>query len=40
MTAAKLKFDAHATAKHALEATPPPPPAGGGASAGVDVPLV
>src|SRR5436189_6275553 len=40
MQAAKLKFDAHATAKHALEATPPPPPAGGGASAGVDVPLV
>ena len=40
MQAAKLKFDAHATAKHALEATPPPPPAGGGASAGVDVALV
>src|SRR3954447_8231803 len=40
MQQAKLKFDAHATAKHALEATPPPPPAGGGASAGVDVPLV
>jgi hypothetical protein len=40
MQAAKLKFDAHATAKHALAATPPPPPAGGGASAGVDVPLV
>jgi lipoprotein-anchoring transpeptidase ErfK/SrfK len=40
MAQAKLKFDAHATAKHALAATPPPPPAGGGASAGVDVPLV
>jgi lipoprotein-anchoring transpeptidase ErfK/SrfK len=40
MAAAKLTFDAHATAKHALAATPPPPPAGGGASAGVDVPLV
>jgi hypothetical protein len=37
---AKLSFDAHATAKHALAATPAPPPAGGGASAGVDVPLV
>src|SRR5438552_384196 len=33
MTAAKLTFDAHATAKHALEAPPPPP-------TGVDVPLV
>jgi lipoprotein-anchoring transpeptidase ErfK/SrfK len=40
MQAAKLKFDAHVTAQHALEAQPPPPPAGGGASAGVDVPLV
>jgi hypothetical protein len=40
MVQAKLKFDAHATAKHALAAQPPPPPAGGGQSAGVDVPLV
>jgi hypothetical protein len=40
MQQAKLKFDAHATAKHALEAQPPPPPAGGGQSVGVDVPLV
>ena len=40
MKQAKLAFDAHATAKHALAATPPPPPAGGGASAGVAVPLV
>jgi hypothetical protein len=40
MVQAKLSFDAHATAKHALAATPAPPPAGGGASAGVDVPLV
>jgi hypothetical protein len=40
MKQAKFSFDAHATAKHALAATPPPPPAGGGASAGVDVPLV
>src|SRR5436190_23470603 len=40
MQQAKLKFDAHATAKHALVAQPPPPPAGGGQSAGVDVPLV
>ena len=40
MVQAKLKFDAHATAKHALATTPPPPPAGGGASAGADVPLV
>jgi hypothetical protein len=40
MAQAKLKFDAHATAKHALAAQPPPPPAGGGESAGVDVPLV
>jgi lipoprotein-anchoring transpeptidase ErfK/SrfK len=40
MQQAKLKFDAHATAKHALAAQPPPPPAGGGQSAGVDVPLV
>jgi hypothetical protein len=40
MVQAKLKFDAHATAKHALATTPAPPPVGGGASAGVDVPLV
>jgi len=40
MQQAKLKFDAHATAKHALAAQPPPPPSGGGQSAGVDVPLV
>jgi lipoprotein-anchoring transpeptidase ErfK/SrfK len=40
MQQAKLAFDAHATAKHALAAAPPPPPAGGGQSAGVDVPLV
>jgi hypothetical protein len=40
MAQAKLGFDAHATAKHALATSPPPPPAGGGASAGVDVPLV
>jgi lipoprotein-anchoring transpeptidase ErfK/SrfK len=40
MVQAKLKFDAHATAKHALAAQPLPPPAGGGQSAGVDVPLV
>jgi len=40
MARAKLRFDAHATAKHALAAQPPPPPAGGGESAGVDVPLV
>jgi L,D-transpeptidase catalytic domain/Putative peptidoglycan binding domain len=40
MAQAKLKFDAHSTAKHALAAQPPPPPAGGGQSAGVDVPLV
>jgi len=40
MSQAKLSFDAHTTAKHALAATPPPPPAGGGESAGVDVPLV
>ena len=40
MQPAKLKFDAHATAKHALAAQPPPPPSGGGQSAGVDVPLV
>jgi hypothetical protein len=40
MQQAKLKFDAHATAKHALAAQPAPPPAGGGQSAGVDVPLV
>jgi L,D-transpeptidase catalytic domain/Putative peptidoglycan binding domain len=40
MQKAKLKFDAHATAEHALAAQPPPPPAGGGQSAGVDVPLV
>jgi hypothetical protein len=40
MAQAKLRFDAHATAKHALATTPAPPPVGGGASAGVDVPLV
>lgn len=40
MAQAKLRFDAAATAAHALAATPPPPPAGGGASAGIDVPLV
>jgi lipoprotein-anchoring transpeptidase ErfK/SrfK len=40
MQQAKLKFDAHATAKHALAAKPPAPPAGGGQSAGADVPLV
>jgi hypothetical protein len=40
MAQAKLRFDAHATAKHALAAVPAPPPAGGGGSAGVDVPLV
>jgi hypothetical protein len=40
MKTAKLKFDAHATAKHALEATSPPPPAAGGAAPGVVVPLV
>ena len=40
MQQAKLKFDAHVTAKHALAAQPPPPPAGGGQSAGVDVALV
>jgi lipoprotein-anchoring transpeptidase ErfK/SrfK len=34
MKAAKLKFDAHTTAKHALETPPPQPPAT------VDVPLV
>jgi lipoprotein-anchoring transpeptidase ErfK/SrfK len=39
MKAAKLKFDAHVTAKHALEATPPPPPSAGGAAPGVVVPL-
>jgi hypothetical protein len=40
MAQAKLRFDAHATAKHALAAVPGPPPASGGASVGVDVPLV
>jgi hypothetical protein len=40
MAQAKLRFDAHTTAEHALAATPPPAPAGGGASAGIDVPLV
>lgn len=40
MKAARLTFDAHATAKHALAAAPPPPPAGGGASAGAVVRLV
>src|SRR3954465_2735484 len=44
MAQAKLKFDAYATAKHALAAQPPAggpeSPAGGGESAGVDVPLV
>jgi lipoprotein-anchoring transpeptidase ErfK/SrfK len=40
MKAAKLRFDAHATAKHALEAAPAPPPSAGGAAPGVVVPLV
>src|SRR5689334_465236 len=43
MAQAKLKFDAHATAKHALAAQPRvggPDSAGGGQPAGVDVPLV
>src|SRR4051794_8751910 len=40
MKQAKLKFDAHFTAAHALEAQPAPPPAGGGAAPGTEVPPV
>jgi hypothetical protein len=40
MARARLAFNAHATAEHALAATPSAPPAGGGQSAGVAVPLV